>query len=335
MGKLTLDDMIEMTWDWRAPVLMMRSHDAGVFDAAGREWKEADEIASALKASPRATRLLLTALAGAGLMEKSGTRFRNTDAAQRHLVRSSPEYRGHLLEMNSRAVANWLRIPQVLKTGSPIPRPERTKEEADAWQEVFIQAMRALSDGQADRMFEALPLFDGMRMLDIGCGPAAYMIHFAKKLPAFTAVAFDRPASERVVRSAAQKAGVADRVTFAGGDCLTYDFEGSYDGVLISQVLHIMSASQAGEVVRKAAGVSRPGGFVAIHEMTLGPDDDPGPSAIFAVQMMLGTKEGSVYTADEISGWLEDAGLEIESISRLNERSEMIVGRKPAARAED
>lgn len=327
-SNMTLEKILDMSWDWRAPVLMMMASEAGVFDAAAGGWKNYGEIADRLGADRRATRLLLTALSGAGLVEKSGDNFKNSDAAERHLVKGSPEYRGHIVKMNARGVSNWLRIPEVLKTGEPIPKPEQTKREADEWQRVFISAMDALSFSHAEKMLEALPTREGMKMLDIGCGPATYMIHFAKRLSGFTATAFDRPASEPVVREAARKAGVEDRVAFIGGDCLTFNFEGEYDGVLISQLLHIMSSEQSAAIVSKAADVTKSGGFVAVHEMTLGPDEDPGPSALFATQMMLGTKEGAVYTVEEISGWLRATGLKVESAKRVSDRSEVIVGRK-------
>lgn len=328
--KIGLADIKELSWNWRNSALMIQAHAAGVFEAlAGGEWKLADNVAETLDADRRAVRLLLIALSGIGLVQKNDSHFRNSETAEMYLTESSPEYRGHLLELDRRSMSNWIRIPEVLKSGQPIPRPEITAEEKRTWQETFIKAMDALSRDKVEVVFNALPLNDGARFLDIGCGPGAYVAEFARRLPNLTAVAFDRLESERIVRQACAIAGVSERVTFIAGDFETDHFEyGPFDGVFLSQILHMVSPRKAADMVRRAARQTVPGGFVAIQEMTLGSDEAPGLSAVFAVQMMLGTTEGQVYTRGELESFLMDAGLFIESVSRVDDRSELVIGRK-------
>ncbi|VAX24981.1 hypothetical protein MNBD_NITROSPINAE04-755, partial [hydrothermal vent metagenome] len=276
----------------------------------------------------RATYLVLLGLAGVGLMEKSGDKFRNTKLAESRLCKSSPDYSGHIFSLAARQMKNWMKIPEVLKTGEPIPKPAMDSFDAKEWHEKFICSMDALAKNNVDKLFEVLPLKDGMSVIDIGAGPATFIIEFAKRLPNLTATAFDRPASENVALNFAEKAGVADRISFAGGDFVKDSFEGKFDGALISNIIHMLSPAGTLDLMRRTTQALRPGGFLAINETVLGPDNDPGQAAIFAVQMMLGTKEGQVYTQQEICGWLEDVGLTIESVETISERSKVIVGRK-------
>ncbi len=326
--KLSFDDIITMSWDWRVPVLIAKAHEASVFDTASGGWKDCAWIAEKLESDLRVTRLLLLGLCGAGVMEKSGDNFRNTEMTERYLVKSSPDYRGHVLGLSTRQMKNWLLIPEVLKTGEPIPKPEMGPEEEDSWTEVFLLAMKALSERSVTQLFNALPLKDGMRMLDVGAGPATYLIEFAKRLPRFKGVAFDRPTADPVSERFAVEAGVFDRINFVAGDFTKDTFNGPFDGALLSNIIHIISSTEACGLIKRVASAIRPGGFIAISEMAVGPDDDPGIASVFAVQMMLGTKTGGVYTRDEMMGWLIAEGFVIDSVAVLNERSEVIVGRK-------
>jgi SAM-dependent methyltransferase len=335
-GELDLDDILDISWGWRPSILLLQAHSAGIFDAASGGWHTADQIAGKLDTDIRATSLLLDGLSGVGLIKKSGDKYKNGEAVERHLVRSAPEYKGSILELDKRSVTNWLKIGEVVKSGEPIPKPETNDEEKKAWQETFILAMDDLAGQFTDRMLDALPLQNGMRILDIGCGPATYLVGAALRFKNLTAVAFDRPMSEGVVAKAVEKAGVKERIEFKGGDFTTddFDFGDAFDGILISQIIHIIDRESSADLIKRAVNVVKPGGFVAVHEMTLGPDDDPGPAAVFSIQMMLGTKSGGVYTKQEIEGWMKEAGLAIESDARMGARSEVIVGRKPKARAQ-
>jgi len=329
---MDLKELIEMSWGWRSSVLMLQAHSAGVFDALAGGRKSAEDVAASLGADHRATRLVLIGLCGVGLVEKDGDTFGNAPVVERYLVKGVPEYRGHVMELDRRSLTNWLRIQEVMRSGEPIPKPETTDEQALAWQETFILAMDDIASQRVDAMFKAIPLKDGDRFLDIGCGSGTYTREFLKRLPKARAVAFDRPLSEAVVTDTAAKAGVLDRVTFKGGDFTTDNFEFSepFDWALLSQVIHMLSAGQAEDLIRRASSAVRPGGFVAVHEMTLGPDNNPGPGAVFAVQMMLGTAHGSVYTVEEISGMLATADLAVESTTRTDGRSKVVIGRKVA-----
>ena len=331
-GELDYDDLLALSWGWRPSLLLLEAGRAGVFDAAAGGWHTGEEIAARLNRGPRAVGLLLLGLAGAGLMKKSGARYRNTEAIERHFVRSSPEYRGAILDLDRRAVSNWSRIGEVLQSGAPIPKPEQTDTEKRAWQETFIMAMDALARLHENEVVDALIGAGGERLLDIGCGPATYLIEWLRRVPQGCAVAFDRPASRETAQRLAEHAGVADRMEFVGGDFTADSFAhgGPFDVTLVSQVLHILGAQGARDLLKRAAAVTSTGGAVAVHEMALGPDENPGGAGIFAVQMMLGTPEGCVFTDPELRAMMADAGLTVETARPTDERSAIYLGRKPA-----
>ncbi len=329
---LDIDDILALSWNWRPSILMLKAHNAGLFNAMANGPKSAKDAATILGSDTRATYLALLGLCGVGLMIKEGDTFKNTEVIEKHFVMGCDDYRGNIFDLDTRAISNWMRIPDILMSGEPIPKPDKSTDAAKAWQETFIKAMDDIAHRLTDNMFDALPLEDGMNMLDIGCGPATYMIEFCRRLPNFSAVCFDRPQSEPVVNDFAEKAGVLERINFAGGDFneSSFLYGGLFDGILISQIIHILSEESCKNLLERAENVLAPGGFIAIHEMTLGPDENPGPAAVFAIQMMLGTKQGSVYTKETIISWFESLSMQLESYTRIDERSEVIIARKPA-----
>ena len=326
---IDLNGILALSWNWRKSALLIQAHKTGLFDAMTNNWQSAEDVAGKLQTDHRATALVLLALSGVGLMEKSGDKYKHTEVTEKYLVSSSPDYIGAMLELDRRAMGNWTRIPEIIRTGEPIPKPETTEKEKVEWRKTYTDAMEALSRPKRDKVISALPIKEGDRFLDIGCGPGAYLIDVLRRFPNVEAVGFDLDVTGHSTRKNIAKAGLEKRAKFLAGDLLKDPIEGKFDVAFISQVLHIFSAEEVGGIIKKVVTAIKPGGVLAIQEMTVGPDKNPGDAALFAVQMMLGTKNGAVYTVDEMKGFLENAGLSIESVTAINDRDDVIVGRMP------
>jgi len=99
----------------------------------------------------------------------------------------------------------------------------------------------------------------GKRILDFGCGDGRYSLELARDAASVTGVDIS-PESIRICREAAEKAGVADKVTFEVSDCEALPVpDESFDVVLDMGVLHHMDVSRAfAEMSRvlKAGGVA-------------------------------------------------------------------------------
>ena len=73
-----------------------------------------------------------------------------------------------------------------------------------------------------------------------------------------------------------------------------------------------------------------PGGRLCIKDFLLEPDRTrPAWSALFAVNMLVSTEGGDAYTAEEVQGWCEEAGLVFEKTLDLTEQSRVAIARKP------
>jgi hypothetical protein len=54
----------------------------------------------------------------------------------------------------------------------------------------------------------------------------------------------------------------------------------------------------------------------------------PRQAALFAINMLVATKEGSSYSEPEYAGWMREAGFSVVERVRLHGPSDLMVGRK-------
>jgi hypothetical protein len=74
---------------WKAAVLFC-ANDLGIFEALTDGPQTADQVAQRLGTDPRATAMLMNALAALKLLEKNGDLFSNSETANQCLVPSAP-----------------------------------------------------------------------------------------------------------------------------------------------------------------------------------------------------------------------------------------------------
>src|SRR5262249_6455256 len=85
---------------------------------------------------------------------------------------------------------------------------------------------------------------------------------------------------------------------------------GGYDVATLGHILHSEGEARSRELLKKTFRALKPGGVIAIAEWLVNDDrTGPLPSLMFAVQMLVNTEKGDVFSFNEIKNWLEDAGL--------------------------
>ncbi len=210
--------------------------------AGGRQ--SSAELARRTKTSERYVREWLNAQAASGYVEY--------DPAQ-HQYWLSPEQEEALTNEDSAAcvIGGFQAMTAAMKAGPKIAEAFRNGQGV-GWHEhdpeLFAGTERFFRPGYAAHLTgEWIPALDGVaakletgaQVADVGCGHGASTILMAKSFPRSTFVGFDyHPASIDHARSAAQTAGVADRVKFEVAPAKT--FSGTYDFVTFFDCLHDM-----------------------------------------------------------------------------------------------
>ena len=313
--------LLQLVMGAQPTLLIVAAAEAKVFDRLGDARLSAADIAQLASLDPRATRLVLDALVGLGLLVKNGPLYENTPTAKRHLrVEGSNSSAVRLWIAGTR---QWERLPSILKTGK-VPAAD---DGAETWlnhgsgNPAFVRAMLDLGWMTAQSVVEAIDLTGVSHLVDLGAGPGRHAIAMLERYPSLRATLVDLPLALMVAGDAIRRRRLDDRVDLRACDLYAPDADipvqpGSANVVLISHVLHLESAQQNQRLIGQAAALLAPGGRLLIHDMFLEDDGThPQMSSMFAVHMLATTPRGEVYPTTVIGGWLEQAGLEARVLS--------------------
>lgn len=314
--------------------------EAGIFTSLADGPATARDLAERAGLDERAVGIVLPALAEAGTLERvdadasdrpasdaDGDRYALTDAARRHLADpESPDFAGGGLPLWLDGLRSFTRLAEVLRSGDPVERPEpedeAEREEAEReGLEKFMAGMAAAPDARVRRIVDACldRAPEAGRALDLGGGPGHMARAFVER--GLRVTLFDRPPVVDYVGDAYGLSEV-EELELVGGDFMEDPLpEGPFDVVLISNIVHSYAPEQNRALLEKVAGVTAPGGVVAVADFFRGRSSR---AVRFALVMLLKTEGGNTYTEDDVAGWLERAGFRESVTVQVDEDRHLI-----------
>jgi ubiquinone/menaquinone biosynthesis C-methylase UbiE len=289
--------------------VILTANNLGVFDRLKRP-VSAKDMSKVLKTDPRATEILLDALAGIGLLLKSRDgRYKNTAISRRYLVKGSRLYQGDIVKHASAMWENWSALDKVVRNGLPARRAMDN--------ESFIMGMHNLTVLRTAELTKSIGLRGVKTMLDLGGGPGTNAISMAGK--GVKATIFDLPATIKIAKKVARDEGVKG-LKFISGDFHVNDIGSGYDLILLSQIFHAFSEKENRALLQKCRAALNPEGRVVIQEFPIDNTmTSPPHSALFSVNMLVATKDGRCYRPLELKEWLADAGYKRIKVKKLPE----------------
>lgn len=263
-----------------------------------------DVVAERIQASPRGTEALLHALAALKLLHKKNGIFKNTPLSARFFVDASPDSARKALLHTANLWPRWSNLTGSVRAGTPAPRTGDGE-----WAKTFIAAMDRNARERAQGIVNAVGPEDIRRILDLGGGSAAYSIAFARANPKVTAEVLDLPDVIPLTQEYIRQVGLSDRIHARVGDMLADPLGDGFDLVLLSAICHMFSAEENQALFQRAYAALVPGGRLLVQDFILEPEKTaPRFAALFALNMLVGTRGGSTYSEPEYGAWLTAAG---------------------------
>ena len=284
----------------------------GVYGALAGGARTADEVAAKIGAPVRSTRVLLDATSALGFLTKKGGEYALAPHAADHLVPGKPQYMGDVANilLSPEHAAEYVRLDEVVKNGGTMLHAHAETPQHPFW-ETFAASSAALA-------FPAAQALDGIvgahlaskpkaRVLDIACGSGIYGLTLARR-PNVEVTLLDWPNVLEKTRQWLPRLGAdAGRVKFLPGNLFEADYGGPYDLVLLSHVYHHFDDATCAGLTRKVAAATATGGLVATQDFVAAPENPT--AALFAITMLMWTRQGQSYAADDFARWYEAAGL--------------------------
>ncbi len=305
--------------------VLLTAIELDIFTAVGPGGTAA-QVSKKLGTNPRATETLLNAVVSLGALRKEAGTFFNTPETARYLVAGSRDYARPALMHTVNMFDSWATLTDCVRAGTAV-RPPGVSGQDQQWTESFIAAMHRGAEGTAAQLVRAVGVQGVRRLLDIGGGSGAYSIAFAKESPSLRAEVLDLASVVPIAQKHIDQAGVADRVSTRIGDLTVDEFGKNYDLILLSAICHMLDPEQNRDLFRRCYRALAPGGRIVIRDFILEPDKTaPKWVALFAINMLVGTKGGSTYTEAEYKSWLTDAGF--QGFTRVDPTGDLIVARR-------
>ncbi|MEU2723396.1 methyltransferase [Streptomyces smyrnaeus] len=316
-----------------ASKLLLSALELGVFTALAETadgTAEAEELRAALGLHPRAAADFFDALTAVGLLERRYGRYRNTEAAQRHLVRG-PDYQGGFLEGAGFVLyPAWGRLTEALRTGKPQAEGDFEAMLSDPHaRRMFLAMQDSLSQPLIGQLLDALDWSGYTTLTDVGGARGNLAARVVRARPGLSATVFDRPQNAEPCAEHTGDLGVADRVGFTGGDFFTDPLPPA-DVLVIGHVLADFSRDERRTLIEKAYAAVHDGGALLVYDPMNG-DTPELASLIASLHMLVMTPAGAGYHPDHCAGWMEQAGFTEVTSRPLPLGNTLLTARKPAA----
>jgi hypothetical protein len=270
------------------------------------------DLSRRLQTDPRATQILLDTLVSLKYVKGRNGHYDLTPMTRKWLTDDGAINFSANFQFWGAMMEHFMpRLEESLRRGQ---RPVYLYEWIEDQPEVsryFQEGMIAITRYVKDDVVKGLTLPpNARRLLDIGGGHAMYSIALCQKYPQLSAVVFDGARALTVGQESITFEGMADRVTAREGNFLTDDLGTGYDVALLFNIVHGLTPEANLELFRKIKASLNPGGQLVVLEQLAGVT--PLPLMDTVVQILSGSffhiLGGQVYTFEEMSGWLREAG---------------------------
>lgn len=293
-GAITRQTILETLLAFKRTSLLRTAIELRLFDALAGGPYGAARVAETVGAPARAVRVLLTALAAAGLVTEQGApeheEFGLVEGAERLLVTTSPEYAGGAAEVAA-SQQEWESMGALTET--VLAGATLLDEDADAgsrdfpyWRAFAVHgtfATRPVTRAVTGALRPWAADRDEIRLLDVGCGHALFGLALAQEFHQARIVGADWGSVLPRARENAEAMGLADRASWIAGDVFTEDLKGPYDLVVLANFLPQYPEEEGTRLLRRLRGVLAPGGRVVAAGFTVG---DFGPLPEFGGRML-------------------------------------------------
>ncbi len=296
---------------WESAVLFAAVK-LGIFDSLVEESATANVLAKRLSLDSRGLEILLNALCSMELLSLRGGKYSLTPFSRAHLTRNSKKPLFGFVLHNLDLWEAWGDLPFVVKKGTPrkgfATRGYKTGKDSLY---NFALAMHHGGTSSAGEIAGAFDYGEVNSIIDVGGCTGRYALFLKRKLKAKKAAVLDLPEMIREAKKIIQKENQSElqEIEFIPGDFFEFEAKGEFDLAIISNIIHSLSHDEAIDLVRRVRGWLSPGGKLLIHDMTVSDSrTKPHRAALFAVNMLVNTRSGTVYTEKEMTSMAREGG---------------------------
>jgi acetylserotonin O-methyltransferase len=304
--------ILELIHAFRRSKVLFTAVRLGIFDRLEKEPQTAAQLARELELNPGALTRLLDACRPLELLTRDGDGdlYRNTPAASRALVTTSPDSLvGYIVHSDRSLYPLWGKLDDAVREGT------------NRWAQVFGDraslfdhyfrdpvAMRSFLTGMhgagqltSDRVVRAFDLSKFKHLVDLGGATGHLAIAACRAYPTLRATVLDLPSVEPYAREFISQSGVADRIDFLAADFFADELPPA-DLYSLGRILHDWDDARIAALLPKIQS------SLLITEVLVDEDRSGPLYAMLQDLNMLVCTDGKERTASEYEQLLTAAG---------------------------
>lgn len=327
----TREDVLGLGRGYQPMCVLLAGAELELYDLLAEKSLSVGEVCAAVGADERGMTILLDALAGLEILEKTGEKYRLAGSLGEVLTSGGRQSVLAMIQHQGNCLRRWSELARVVKVGKPAGRGTSVRG-VEKDHAAFIEAMDNISRHAAGEVIEAVAreLPGGLpgvkHVLDVGGGSGTWTIAWLRKFPGARATLFDLPGVIPLAWGRLGEAGMLNRVRLVEGDFEQDALPGGADVVWLSAIIHQNPRKVNRELFKKIRAAVEAGGRLLIRDIVMEADRTrPAAGALFAVNMLTGTQSGGTFTLGELEEDLRAAGWREVRLVRRDEGMNAVV----------
>jgi len=303
---VTPESIMRIASGFMAAKHLFAANELGLFEALAESPATLEALAARTGLTPRAARISADAMVALGLLERRGDAYSNGEVAATFLAGRTPaDLRPFLRFWDQISYPTWMRLAESLGKG---PSKEIFSLEP-ALQAVASAGIEAILIGPAMALAAGYDFGRHKRLLDVGGGTGSWSLAAVRQHAHLTATVFELPVTAEIARQRIAGAGLAERVDVKAGDVLADALPAGHDVFLLANIIHYWSPKQNVELLKTVRTAAPRGARLLLADFwTNATHTEPMMAALMAGEFAAHLKDGDVYSVDEITRWLPEAG---------------------------
>jgi ubiquinone/menaquinone biosynthesis C-methylase UbiE/predicted transcriptional regulator len=319
-------------WSFARSQVLLSAMELDVFSIVHQGNTTLEKIARAIGSNHRAVRIFLDALVGMGILGKTRGNYKLTAESKAFLVKGESQYLGQFILGVAKSHRYWENLSQVIKNGQPLEMFSDPQEKVQFFKEL-VKGIFPASFSSGVILGKKLGVgksLQNQKILDVGAGAAPWSLALALADSGARVTAVDFPDILEVAQGYIKKFHAVRQFEMRAGDYHEIPFERQgYDLILLGHICHMEGEAGSRKLIKKCYDALKPGGRILIAEF-LSNELKTGPEIplLFAINMLLFTPQGDVFSAKDFKRWLELSGFKKVSTLAVQYPCGVVVGIK-------
>lgn len=307
MDDITPDPIMQIASGFMAAKFLFAANEFSFFDALKDSPVGLAGLAARTGLTERSARILADGCVAIGLLHKQDGVYSNSAPTDRFLTGGG--LAPGLRFWDQISYPAWTRFADSLADGPSQLAVELPPET----QQIMLDGIEAMLAGPTHFLVASVDFSDRRQLLDLGCGNGSWATAALKTNPDLTATLVDLPIAIGVAEKHLSAAGLTDRASVLGADILTDPIPTGHDLVMLNNVIHYYTPDTNTTLLARIAQAVGPDALLVMADFWTDPTHtQPVPAALMAGEFAAHNPDGDVYSVEEVTGWLDETGWQLE-----------------------